>query len=290
MTRIGIVGSDNSHAIAFSKLCNVLSGELHVEGASVVALFGLDAARNREVATEGKIPTTVERPEDMIGMVDAVLVVFRHGGLHRQYAEPFLRAKIPTFIDKPLAISTADARALLDLAATSGTPLTSFSTLRYAVDMRGFVKDMGEKGKITSAVFSGPADRKSEYGGLPFYGIHTVEMMEALHGAGVKRVHAVEREKTIVVTAEYEDDRIVTLNFLGDAAYVFHMLAFAKDGWISRALDASTCYRDGLEVVLGMVRTGTVPLAAKELFEPVAILTGIEKSLATGRAVDIERL
>jgi predicted dehydrogenase len=49
MIRIGIVGSDNSHAIAFSKLCN-LDEKLHVDGAKVVSIFGLDAARNKEVA------------------------------------------------------------------------------------------------------------------------------------------------------------------------------------------------------------------------------------------------
>jgi hypothetical protein len=113
-------------------------------------------------------------------------------------------------------------------------------------------------------------------------------MMEALHGAGARRIRAVEHGKTIVATVEYPDDRIVTLNFLGDASYVFHMLAFGKKGWTGCALDASTCYRDGLEVVLEMVRTGKWPLDRNELFEPVAILRAIEDSLrGGGKAVEI---
>jgi predicted dehydrogenase len=289
MIRIGIVGSDNSHAIAFSKLCN-LDEQLHLDGAQVTALFGLDPARNKEVAEAGRIPKIVEKPEEMIGNVDAVLVVFRHGDLHRQYAEPFLRARIPTFIDKPLAIRPGDARTLLDLAEETGTPLTSFSTFRYARDMLAFKKEADDKGPVRSAVFSGPADRESEYGGLPFYGVHLVEMAQALLGTGVERVHAAENKKNLVATLHYDDGQVMTLNFLGDAAYVFHMLAFGKQGWVGRALDSGTCYFDGLQVVLSMVRTGTMPLSREELLEPVLVLAGVERSLGSGQAVKIAHI
>jgi len=286
MVRVGIVGSDNSHAEAFSKLCNVPQ-DLTVADAKVVAIFGVDPARTKEVATLGNVPRIVDRPEEMIGSVDAVLVVFRHGGLHRRYAEPFLRAGIPVFVDKPLAISPDDARALLDLAEANNTPLTSFSTLRYSRDMLAFVKEAEEVGPVSLSVFSGPADRQSEYGGLPFYGIHTVELAQALNGPGVISVHAVENKKNIVATLMYEDGRVTVLNFLGDAAYVFHMLAFGKKGHVGRALDAGTCYKDGLEIVLAMVRTGKRPLERNELLEPVLILDAIERSLGTGKAVRV---
>jgi predicted dehydrogenase len=286
MTRIGIVGSDNSHAVAFSKLCNVEGNDVHIDGAKVVAIYGRDSGRNQEVAEEGNIPEIVASPEDMIGKIDAALVVFRDGRLHREHAEPLIRAKIPTFVDKPLAISVEDATALIDLAEDNGTPLTSFSTLRYATDMVAFINEANEVGPISSGVLTGPADRASEYGGLPFYGVHIVEMMQALYGPGVRSVHAVEQGKTIVATVVF-DDRIMTLNFIGDASYVFHMLAFGKSGWVGRALDAGSCYKDGLEVVLEMVKTGKWPIGREELLEPVKTLEAIEKSLDTGTTVEL---
>jgi predicted dehydrogenase len=286
MIRIGIVGSDNSHAIAFSKLCNVPDNNLRVEGAQVVAVFGEEEERTKEVAQEGSIPKIVEKPEDMIGEIDAALVVFRHGGKHRQYTEPFLKAGIPTFVDKPLAVSSSDAKAMLELADSNGTPLTSFSTLRYAGDMLSFKQEADEL-EITSAVFSGPADRESEYGGLPFYGVHIAEMMQALYGPGVRSVSATQHEKNIVAALHYEGGQMGTLNFFGDASYVFHMLAFGKKGWTGRALDASTCYRDGLEVVLEMVRSGKRPLSNAALMEPVRVLEAIEESLNSGSLVTL---
>lgn len=287
MVRIGIVGSDNSHAIAFAKLCNVADNALHIEGAKVVAVFGEEEARTKEVAAEGQIPKIVAKPEDMIGEVDAVLVVFRHGSKHRAYAEPFIREKIATFVDKPLTITSADAQALIELAQAKGTSLTSFSTLRYAADMISFKAEMNEKGPVRAAVFSGPADRQSEYDGLPFYGVHIIEMMQALYGAGVKSVAASENQKNIVATLSYADGEVGVLNFLGDVSPGFNMLAFGKNGWSGRGLDASTCYRDGLEVVMEMVKTGKWPLTPEELLEPVRVLEAIDESLNTGKRVSL---
>ena len=287
MIRIGIVGSDNSHAQAFSKLCNVEGNDLHIDGAQVVSIFGIDPDRTEEVARNGNIPKIVESPEEMIGEIDLALVVFRHGGLHRQYAEPLLHAGIPTFVDKPLTLSPQDARALLSAAEKSGVPFTSFSTLRVAKDMLAFVKEAEETAPFNFSSFAGPADRQSEYGGLPFYGVHIVEMMAALNGSGVKSVHAVENGKNITASVTYESGKLVTLNFLGDSSYVFHMSVFGKEGWKSRALDSGTCYKDGLELVLEMVRTGNWPLSREELLEPVLVLTAIEQSLVTGKSVDI---
>ncbi len=140
MIRIGIVGSDNSHAIALSQLCNLSDTPERkaIRGAKVVALFGLVPERNEEVARAGKIPTIVKKPTDMIGMVDAAFVVFRHGGLHYRYVKPFLQARIPAFVDKPLACS-----ALRWARNTIGAPLAIGQT-RFANGMGVFAQSLQE--------------------------------------------------------------------------------------------------------------------------------------------------
>src|ERR1051326_175329 len=79
MIKLGIVGSDNSHADAFSQLCNLDKGfnGFKCRGAKVVAIYGHDPKRTEEVARNGQIPTIVEKADHMIGIVDAVLVGFR---------------------------------------------------------------------------------------------------------------------------------------------------------------------------------------------------------------------
>ena len=88
MIRIGIVGSDNSHADAFSQMLNIAdsqTGEFAYPDVRVTAIFGLDEKRTAEVALDGKIEHIVKDPSEMIGMVDAVMkydTIIFGGGLY----------------------------------------------------------------------------------------------------------------------------------------------------------------------------------------------------------------
>ncbi|HUT37516.1 MAG TPA: Gfo/Idh/MocA family oxidoreductase [Planctomycetota bacterium] len=287
MIRIGIVGSDNSHAIALSQLCNLSDTPERkaIRGARVVALFGLVPERNDEVARAGKIPTIVAKPTEMIGMVDAVFVVFRHGGLHCRYVRPFLQARIPAFVDKPLACSTADARKILALAKRNKVLLTSYSTVRWAKGTQELIGRCGELGGVRSGVFGCPSDPTSEYGGIHFYAIHAVEAMQQIMGLGATEVTARQSGKNTVAAVSYGDGRTATLHLLADAKHGFYATAFCKEGVAGGVLDISDCYVAGLQRILAMLRTGQRPLVDAEMLEPIRVLDAIVKSAATGQTV-----
>ncbi len=281
MIRIGIVGSDNSHALAFAQLCNV---EQVFPDARVTCLYGTDPQRNIEVATRGRIDRIVNAPEEMIGNVDAVMVVFRHGDLHAPHAVPFLEAGIPTFVDKPLAIKMADVEAILEAAARRGTPLTSYSTLRYTATVREVQANRARLGELTVGVVTGPCDWQSVYGGPFFYATHTVETMLALFGHRVARVRATSHGGNVAATVEYEGGALVTLHLLGRAKGSFHIAVFGTEGHVVAPVDMSTCYRNGLAVFLEMVRTGRPPLTPDEMRDPIRITHAMVRSLADGEA------
>jgi predicted dehydrogenase len=289
MFRLGIIGSDNSHAEAFSKLANLENGYngLKIDDVQVTHIYGTDTARTKEVADAGKIPNIVANAEEMIGQVDGVICVWRHGGKHIE-ALPFLRAGIPAFIDKPLACSVADATALLDAAVKAGVGFTSFSTLRYAANAVDYINDLrANAGDLLAGTCSGPADLDSEYGGIFFYGIHTVEMMNAVFGYGCREVHAVAQDGSVAAICTFANGAIVTLNMMKDLAYAFHVLAFGKKAWKQHTIDASSCYYDGMQVFLDTMKTGKWPLDRDQLLEPVKILAAIDESLKQGRTVKI---
>ncbi len=293
MFKLGIIGSDNSHAIAFSKLANLEGGfdGLRVEDARVTHIYGTDPERTKEVAEAGEIPQIVERKEDMIGEVDGVLCVWRHGALHLPDTLPFLEAGIPAFVDKPLATTVEDAKKLIDAAEKAGVGFTSFSTLRFSQSVEAFVAELPEKtGTLTAGVSTGPADLKSEYGGLFFYGIHAVELMNTVWGYGCRSVHALEHNGNVMATCRFDSGPFVTLNLLGNASYVFHLAAFGTKGWQTLAVDASSSYRDGLKIILDTLVTGKWPLSREELLEPVKILTAINRSLQETREVDLDEV
>jgi predicted dehydrogenase len=288
MFRLGIVGSDNSHAEAFSKLANLDEGMngLRIEDCRVTHIYGTDPKRTEEVARNGKIPKIVAKAEEMIGAVDGVVCVWRHGGRHLPDTLPFLKAGVPAFVDKPLACSVADAEQLVDAAEKAKVGFTSFSTLRYAKNVVDYINSLkGTAGPLMAGVSSGPAELDSEYGGIFFYGIHEVELMNVVWGYGCESVKATEHNRNVVVACKFGNGALVTLNLMGNATYAFHLVAFGKDGWKEHTVDSSTCYFDGMKVYLDTMKTGKWPLTRAQLIEPVRILSAIEKSLKENREV-----
>jgi predicted dehydrogenase len=293
MFKLGIIGSDNSHAEAFSKLTNLEEGfkGLRIPDARVTHIYGTDPKRTQEVATMGKIPSIVAKAEEMVGEVDGVICVWRHGGKHRADTLPFLKAALPAFVDKPLACSVADATQLVDAAQKARVGFTSFSTLRYAANVVEYIAALKEKaGALTAGSSTGPADPDSEYGGLFFYGIHAVELMNAVWGYGCRSVKATEHHKNIAVACKFDSGALVTLNLLGNATYTFHLAAFGKEGWKEHTVDSGTCYYDGMKVFLETMRTGNWPLTREQLLEPVRILSAIDKSLKENREVALDEV
>ena len=69
----------------------------------------------------------------MIPLVDAMMIMnCNFGGEdHLQLATPFLKAGIPLYVDKPFASNYKDAKAIADLATSTGTPMFNASILSY---------------------------------------------------------------------------------------------------------------------------------------------------------------
>lgn len=286
MLKIGMVGSDNSHAIAFSKLTNVPGpdGKPKIPGARVVSIFGLEPARNEEVAREGQIDRIVEKPEDMLGEVDAVMVVFRHGNLHLKYALPFISAGIPTFVDKPFAIDINECLKMLEAAEKAGTPVTSYSTVRYSLDVVNFVEEAAKLGELRCGSVLGPCDLNSIYGGAYFYGTHAVEVMLRVFGYDIEAILAREAGGNVAATLRFAGDRMVSLWLLGPRTFATYQIgAVGTNGAHHKILDISTCYEEGLRVFLEMVRSGKRPLDNRQLLTPIKVIETVLRALESGK-------
>ena len=160
MLRIGMIGADNFHALAFSRLAN-LPPEEGGNGlpARVTMLWGESAQRAAFVANEAHIHTVVDDPARMLGQVDAVMVVLRHGAQHHDAALPFLRAGISTWVDKPFTTDIGQAAALVAAARESGALLAGGSTCKYCPDvlwLRDKYRAMCADGGVISAGLNFP--------------------------------------------------------------------------------------------------------------------------------------
>jgi predicted dehydrogenase len=215
--RIGMIGLDTSHVIAFTKLLNDSSNPDHVPGARVVAAFkggspDVESSRNRvdgftaELRDKWKVEI-VESIPVLCQKVDAVLLESVDGRPHLEQAKAVLAAKKPVFIDKPLAASYRDAREIARLAREAGVPWFSSSSLRFWEETER-LKSAPESGVILGANVHGPAPTEPHHPDLMWYGIHAVEMLFTLMGPGCETVTRVSTEGADVVVGRWEGGRL----------------------------------------------------------------------------------
>lgn len=280
MFRIALVGTENSHA---REIIHHLNAHPITDAARIVALVGDDDEHNRALTTAGGITQLVPTSTELIGTVDALIVTNRDGARHREHAVPFLDAGVPVWVDKPLAASTADARAILDAASRTSTPVTSYSAVRWLADAEALAQGTQKVGELQAVTVTGPADPASEYGGIFFYGIHAADLAQRLAPGEPGPVHTEQTEAAVI--ARYRSNGVlVTLQLVQptDTGRVpFHAEIVGREGIVSHdvRLDAEYVV-PGLKVFLDLLATGKAPLDDATLLAPITVLEQINAQLS----------
>ncbi|MFF2409793.1 Gfo/Idh/MocA family protein [Streptomyces sp. NPDC058092] len=282
--RIGIIGTENTHV-------DHIVGHLNIHEAGgdarVVALSGGHSRRNDMLATTAGVERIVDEPTALLGLVDAVIVADRYGAHHRDLAIPFLTEGLPVFVDKPLACTVEDARAMTDTALAHDAPLTSSSALRWIPDADALVARSVRAGRPHAVVMSGPADPDSEYGGIFFYGIHPVDLALRLAPGEISDVRTDTTDTTVTASFTAGGTRVV-VNFVkpNDRDQIpFHGMTFTQDTMVQQTLTLGAQYCvPGLEAFLEMVRTGRPPIGYGDLLRPIEVLESVAAALRSPAA------
>jgi predicted dehydrogenase len=268
--RIGIIGTENSHV---DHIIDHLNTGRH--DSKVVAISGGSTERNESLQAKGSLERIVDAPEDLLGLVDAVVVADRHGDLHRAHAVPFLREGLPVFVDKPLACTVEDAEAIVSEALAHNAPLTSFSALRWISD----TDVLAAAGTPRRVMTSGPVDPASPYGGIFFYGIHPVDVALRLAPGPITAVGVTRLTDSIVVQAEVGGIEVVIRLAFGDAPFFGSVVT--SSGTTDRPLVLDEHYFvPGLEAFLDMAQTGKPPVDHVDLLRPIHLLNAVAKAIA----------
>src|SRR4051794_10948227 len=296
MIRLGIVDFDTSHAVEFTKRLNHvgIDAEQWVEGARVVA----GVPGRSEIAPQ-VIPRNLETlkgfgveilddPADLFGKVDAVLVESVDGSVHLDRAMPFLKKGMPTYVDKPFTCSLADAKALVKEAMERHVPLMSSSSLRYAPEVVAARAADNPLGAIVGVSTYGPAPTHPRNPGLFHYGIHPVEMLFTLMGAGCRRVTCLSTTGAEAVTGVWDDGRVASVRGIRDGKQDYGFTVFGDKGVQTQGVSTKYIYRELLKKIVGLFETRQAPIDLRETLEIVAFIEAARKSAeANGSPVDI---
>jgi hypothetical protein len=204
-------------------------------------------------------------------------------------AEPFLKAGLPCFVDKPFACKRADALAMIELAKTHKAPLMSCSSLRYTPELTAYLAD-AKHGTINSAFAFGPASEHARNPGLFHYGIHAVEILYSLMGPGCQSVSAIRTNEFDEVVGSWKDGRIGTVRGIRTGAASYGAIAFAKSAVTNLTLPATFIYREMLKQVIACFQTKRSPLDIAITLEMVTFIETATASVANhGIAIPLPR-
>lgn len=273
--RIGIIGAENSHTIGYGKMFNI---DRKFPGLEVNYVWGETEALAKTAMEKGGIPAMVKEPGEMMGKIDALIVDHRHAKYHLEAATPFVKAGIPTFIDKPFCYRAEEGKKFLAMARQTGTPVTSYSGLAHSADTLDIKEQVKNLGEINHVVSYGPVDINSQWGGVFFYGVHLVEPLMYIFGEDIVKARVTKNDKNAVANLSFGNGMLATLVF--SKAYKFETYAETKDGIIPlksrrKEQEPGKAYVDMVE----MFRTGKEPRSHQSIIKGVAVLEALERSV-----------
>ena len=286
MIRLGIVDFDTSHVVAFTQRLNHIevSEAQWIEGAKVVmgcpgeSVLSPERIPGFRKQMEGYGVPLVEKPEDMIGHIDGVLIESVDGNVHYDRAVPFLQAGVPMFIDKPFTCAVEQAKALAALAEQKGVAIFTCSSLRYGLEVIGMREKEAEVGKILGAEVCSPAPTHPRNPGLFHYGIHGVETLYALMGPGCEAVWSASNDDVDVVTGLWRDGRIGTVRGIRKGQNGYGFTAYCEKAIFRTSINANFIYRELLKRIVEMFETGEPPIDIAESVEIVAFIEAARRS------------
>ncbi len=283
--KIAILGTENSHAYAFSKL---IKEEPKYADIEIVGVYSYDKASTDKLIEEGLVPYAANDPHEFLSKVDALLVTARHGDHHYDYALPYVKAGIPAFIDKPFTVDVAKGDELIAEAKKSGALLCGGSSLKFLDELKP-LRDYAEKNTVVGGYVTAPVSMVNDYGDFYFYAQHLTECMLAVFGGGIQSVRAhrpyADKNRASVIF-NYGDYDV--LGQYSDC-YIYAASVLCKEGSVAADVQEVTyCYERELDEFVHMVKSGKMERSYEELAYPSRLLKCIEDAYLTGEEVTVQ--
>ena len=303
--RLGIIGmtEGNGHPYSWSAMFNKYDRELMtrecpfpvipvylnkeeydtmgIPGAKVEFIYCNDRKDAEHVSRCSLIPNVVEKREDMIGKVDAVIIATDIGSEHVKRAKPFLDAGIPLFIDKPLCDNREDL-AFFKAAHASGAQFISSSSMRYCKELipylNGHYHEVGQPRLIT---YSMPKKWET-------YGIHALEAVFALTGPGFTSIRNTGSDRRNILHLKHKGGFDVVISNIYDCSGA-PLTIQGNGGTVQiKISDSYYAFRTQLVKFIEYLRTEIPPVPFEHTVELMQlVIGGIESRANSGEEITL---
>jgi predicted dehydrogenase len=288
--KVGIIGLDTSHVIAFTKSLNDPSDKQYVPGLRVVAGYkggspDVKASWSRvdgytaELRDKWKVEIVNDIPT-LCSKVDAVLLESVDGRPHLEQVKPVFAAHKPVFIDKPMAGSYKDAKEIAELGKAAGVPWFTSSSLRFWGEV-GRLKNPAGIGHILSYDVLGPTIREAHEPSMFNYGVHAVEMLYQLMGPGCESVTMQTSGNEDVLVGRWKDGRLGVMRGFSSGLYAFSITVYGDKG-VLHSEGKPEAYHELLVEIVKFFLTHVPPVDNNESLEALAFMEAGDLSVARG--------
>jgi predicted dehydrogenase len=249
---------------------------IRIPGARVTHLWTDNPDEAPSVAAASLIDHVVEKPEEVIGHVDAVIISTDDGDDHVRRVAPFIEAGLPVFVDKPMATNMPDLRRFVQWQR-AGKIILSSSGMRYATELQlsdEQTRTLGELRWITS--FTCKSWER--------YGIHALEAVYPMLGTGFETVQTTHRDGSDIVQLTHRSGVPVTIAAIYDATGSIGAVHFyGTAGQLPLLVrDYYHAFRAQLLSFVTMLQTGKPPFPFVETIELMAIIIAGRRSRDQG--------
>ena len=274
--RLGMVGTDTGHVLAFSKILNDATAKDHVAGARVVAAvagFSPDIESSRRVY-EGYVTklkndfgvTFYDSVEEMARHVDGIMIESVDGRPHLAQAKAAILTGKPVYVEKPIAASLREAMEVFAFAKQHRIAIFSSSALRFGTQTQA-VRN-GKIGRVTTAETRSPAHTEPHHIDLFWYGIHGVESLFTVMGTGIETVTRKSSEPgAIVVEGTWKGGRTGTFR---EIAKAYGGTATGEKG--ESEVGKFDGYAPLVAAIVTFFQTGKSPVPEEETLEILAFM------------------
>ncbi len=285
--RVGMIGLDTSHCIAFTRALNDPNAGPELAGCTVVAAYpkgspdivsSTKRVPNYTAQMKGFGVEIVDSIDELLKRVDAVLLETNDGRPHLEQVMPVFKAGKPVFIDKPVAGSLSDAIKIYAESKRLGVPVFSASSLRFSKDVQAVAS--GAVGNVIGCDAYSPCVLEKTHPDLFWYGIHGVETLLTVMGPGCKSVTRIKTDGTDVVVGHWDDGRIGSFRGIRDGKADLGGTAFGDKG--IQPFKRTDHYEALLSEIVKFFRTGEPPVTAEETLEIYAFMEAADESHRRG--------
>lgn len=285
--KVGIIGLDTSHALAFTKLLNATNPLPEYAGFRIVAAY---PQGSKDIpSSTNRVPGYIEqvKPQgvaivgsigELLKACDVVLLESNDGRVHLEQALPVFKAGKRVFIDKPIAASLPHAIALFEAAKKYNVPMFSSSSLRFTAKTQEVRS--GKFGKVVGVEAFSPCALEATHPDFFWYGVHGVETLFTLMGAGCETVVRVSTPGTDVAVGTWKDGRIGSFRGNRASAGKYGANAYMEKGM--QVVDDFKGYDLLLVEILKFFKTGVAPVAPEETIELFAFMEAADESKRRG--------